>query len=77
MEYHKTKDIIHVQQLLGHCDIKSTMTYINLEQALFNEEDGSFHVRVAQTPEEIQSYIESGFEFVVAKDNLLYFRKRK
>ncbi len=39
MEYYKTHDIthdiIHVQQVLGHRDIKSTMLYIDVEQALF------------------------------------------
>jgi hypothetical protein len=28
--------LTHVQQVLGHADIKSTMLYINLEKALFN-----------------------------------------
>ncbi len=35
VEYHKTKDIIHVKNLLGHRDIESTMVYIHIEQALF------------------------------------------
>ncbi len=35
-EYHKTRDLIHVQEVFGHADIKSTMAYINLEKALFN-----------------------------------------
>ena len=35
MEYHKTKDIIHVKTILGHKSIESTMTYINIEAAIF------------------------------------------
>jgi hypothetical protein len=30
MEYHRTKDILHVKQLLGHKQIQNTMFYINL-----------------------------------------------
>jgi integrase len=78
MEYHRTKDIIHVQQLLGHRDIKSTMLYIYLEKQLFQStNDDSFHVRVAKTPEEIKALLEVGFEYVLEKDGLLFFRKRK
>ncbi len=55
MEYHKTKDIIHVQQLLGHRDIKSTMLYITLEQQLFQNTNDQFHVRVAKTTEDIKA----------------------
>ncbi len=35
MEYHKAKDILHVQQLLGHRSIKKTLLYtlpVNLEE---------------------------------------------
>jgi hypothetical protein len=30
MEYHKTRDTIHVQQLLGHRDLRNKLVYINL-----------------------------------------------
>ena len=77
-EYHKTKDIIHVQQILGHQDIKSTMMYIQIEQALFqNSMDDEFHVKVAKTEEEIKGLLEIGYEFILQKDGLAYFRKRK
>ena len=77
MEYHKTKDILHVMKLLGHKNIENTMIYINVEQALFHEENQEFHVRVAQKPDEIKSLLEAGFEYVCEKDGLLFFRKRK
>ncbi|MGC8999358.1 MAG: tyrosine-type recombinase/integrase, partial [Candidatus Bathyarchaeia archaeon] len=35
MEYHKTKDIIHVKELLGHRNIQNTLIYITIEKALF------------------------------------------
>jgi integrase len=47
-EYHETKDIIHAQQLLGHCDIKSTMICINLEQALYSASNDEFDVKTAK-----------------------------
>lgn len=34
MEYHKTKDILHVKEMLGHKDIENTMLYIQVEKAL-------------------------------------------
>jgi integrase len=78
MEHRKTKDIIHVQQLLGHRDIKSTMLYIYVENQLFqNAANDDFHVKVAKTPEEIKALLEVGFEYIVEKDGLLFFRKRK
>ena len=78
MEYHKTKDIVHVKTILGHRRIDSTMIYINIEQAIFiNTTSEDFHVKVAQTAEEIKSLLETGFEYVLQKDGLAYFRKRK
>ena len=37
MEYHKTKDILHVQRMLGHRSIESTLIYIKLEETLFQK----------------------------------------
>jgi site-specific recombinase XerD len=34
MEYHKTKDILHVQRILGHRNIHNTMMYIRLEETI-------------------------------------------
>ncbi|RJS68580.1 site-specific integrase [Candidatus Bathyarchaeota archaeon] len=78
MEYHKTKDIIYVKQLLGHKNIQNTLIYITIEKALFQHGlDEEFHVRVAQKPEEIKALLEAGFEYVLQKDGLAFFRKRK
>ena len=30
MEYHKTKDILHVMRILGHRNIKNTLVYTHL-----------------------------------------------
>jgi len=74
MEYYKTKDILHVMRVLGHRNIKNTLLYTQLIKFKENDE---FVCKVARKPEEIQELIEAGFEFVLEKDGLAYFRKRK
>jgi len=78
MEYHKTKDIFYVKELLGHKSIQSTQVYIHIERSLFlNATPDEYHVKVAKTQEEITQLLETGFEYVLQKDDLAYFRKRK
>ena len=36
-----------------------------------------FHVKIAETPEEIKGLLEVGFEYVCEKNGLAFFRKRK
>lgn len=80
IEYHRTKDLIYVQKLLGHKSIQSTMIYIDYEAALFgsatNEE---FTVKVALNVEEACKLSEVGFEYVTGDyaDGGKIFRKRK
>jgi len=78
MEYHRTKDIIHVKEFLGHKDVKNTEIYITVERVIFGESSADeFHVKVAKTPEEIKQLLEVGYDFICEKDGLLFFRKRK
>lgn len=77
MEYHKTKDILHVKELLGHRKIDTTTLYIQLDKALFQGKPDEFTVRVATKPEEIKELLEAGFEYVCQKDSLMFLRKRK
>jgi len=78
IEYHKTKDIIHVQQLLGHRDIKSTMIYISIEQAIFQESNDEFITRVAKTTQEAKELLNARFDYVcTTPENLMLFRRRK
>jgi len=77
MEYHKTKDPWHVKRVLGHKTLKSTEVYINIEQALFEQEPEEFHVKATSDPKEIKQLLEVGFEYVCSKNNLMFFRKRK
>jgi integrase len=76
-EYHKTRDILHVQQLLGHRDLRNRLIYINLEKALFQNADEEFHVLVAQNLDEACKLLEVGFEYVTDLDGAKLFRKRK
>jgi integrase len=77
-EYHRTRDILYVQQFLGHREIKNTMIYIAIEHTTFGlSADDEFHVRVTEKTEEIKALLETGFEYVCQKDNLVFLRKRK
>lgn len=79
IQYHKTKDILHVQRLLGHKSIQNTLIYIDLEKNLFNSSDEGYTIRVAINTGESCSLIEAGFEFVTGEyaDGGKIFKKRK
>jgi integrase len=77
MEYHKTKDILHVQQLLGHRDLRNTLIYINLEKAIFQNADEEYHVKVAENLQEACKLIAVGLEYVTDLNGAKLFRKRK
>jgi hypothetical protein len=77
MEYHKTKDIMHVKYVLGHKSITSTLVYINLESALFLQTNDNFTCKVAKDLNEATQLIEAGFEYITEMDNVKLFRKRK
>lgn len=57
MEYHKTKDFLHVKQLLGHKNINNTMLYTQL----IHFEGDEYHVKVAKTLEEVKELLAAGF----------------
>jgi integrase len=67
MEYHRTKDILHVQRLLGHKNIQNTLIYIDLETKLFGKSTDGFTVRIAHDVGEAASLTESGFEYVTGE----------
>lgn len=75
--YHKTRDILHVKETLGHKDINNTLIYIHLEAALFKTVNDTFTVRTATTLNEAEQLLEVGFEYVTEIDNVKLFRKRK
>jgi len=78
IEYHRTKDILHVQRLLGHRNIQNTLIYIDLETKLFNTTSEGFTSRVAHNVGDACSLVEAGFEYVTGEynDGGKIFRKR-
>ena len=73
MEYHKTRDILHVMEVLGHKRIQNTLKYTHLVDFKNDE----YVCRVAKTEKEIAELIEAGFEYVCEHNGLKFFRKRK
>ncbi len=77
MEYHKTKDILHVMQLLGHNSLRTTLIYIDIEKATFKNTNDEFTIRVTDNLEEAVKFLEVGFEYVTDMAGKKVFRKRK
>ena len=73
MEYHKTKDILHVQKMLGHRSINSTLLYTQL----VHFEGSEFTCKVAETLDEAKELVEAGFQYVTEMEEKKIFRKRK
>lgn len=71
MEYHKTKDVLHVQERLGHRSIASTLIYTYLVN-LGNE----YTVKVAKTLKEYEE-LKAEFKYVTDRDEVKIYRKHK
>lgn len=74
MEYHRTKDILYVKELLGHKNIQNTLVYTHLVSF---EEDDAYVVKIASTIEEFTALLESGFEYITDYEGKKVLRKRK
>ena len=74
VEYAKTKDILYVQKLLGHRNLKTTLRYTQLLALPQNEE---YICKAAKTIEEATQLIEAGFQYVTEIDDAELFRKLK
>lgn len=77
MLYHKTKDVLYVKEKLGHRNINSTLIYIQLSEAIFQEENSSYCCKVAQTIEEAMRLCEEGWEEWSEFNGCKIYRKRK
>jgi integrase len=75
-DYHKTKDPLYVMKRLGHKNLKNTLIYIQLEEALFKDEV-DYVSKIAKTEAEACVLIEAGFDFVCDFDGHKLFRKKK
>ncbi len=73
MEYHRTKDILHVMRMLGHKSITNTLKYTQLVD--FQNDD--YVCKAAKTLTEASQLIEAGFEYVTDVEEVKLFRKRK
>lgn len=73
MEYHRTKDILHVKQLLGHKKLDNTLIYTQL----VSFESDEYICKVARTIDEAAQLVEAGFDYVTDMDSCKLFRKRK
>jgi hypothetical protein len=76
MRYHKTRDLLHIQDTLGYRDVQSSQVHIQLNHALFSTESDEFHVKTAETIPETRK-LEAGFEYVTTIDEVQVFRTRK
>lgn len=75
MEYHKTNNLMLVQQILGHRSILSTIGYTHLVK--FRPDD--YVVEVAKNVKEACGLVKAGFQYVTGEydDGGKIFRKPK
>lgn len=74
IEYARTKDILYVQRLLGHKNIKTTWRYTQLVDFPGEEQ---YVCKTANTVEEAKDLIEAGYEKHDEFNGLHLYRKRK
>jgi len=74
MEYHKTKDRLHVKAMLGHKDLRTTLRYTQLLETL---EDDEYTCKTATNVKEATELLEHGFEYITEIDGTKLFKKRK
>lgn len=72
MEYHRTKDILYVMNILGHKRIQNTLKYTQL----INDEE-EYASKVAKTTAEACALVDAGFEYICDVQDDKIFRKRK
>ncbi len=78
MLYHYTKDVLLVQQFLGHKSIENTQLYIQLDKQLFQSvPEDTFIIRAVNTIEEAIKLGEVGFEPYLVIQGVQLMRKRK
>ncbi|MCW3976478.1 MAG: hypothetical protein NWE77_00935 [Candidatus Bathyarchaeota archaeon] len=75
IEYHRTKDILHVKRLLGHKKLENTEICTHL----IDFESDEWHVVHAKNLKDETKLIEAGFEYIrySQEDDVAIYRKRK
>jgi len=74
VEYRRTKDTLHVMQVLEHRRIQNTLKYT---QPVHFEALDNYVCKVAKIDQEIGALIELSFEYVCENQVLKFFRKPK
>ena len=78
MLYHDLHDLRHVQKVLGHKQITSTVIYENTACALWLEDiNDNFVCKVAHNEQEETELINTGFQHVNNRGELAFYKKRK
>jgi len=63
---------------MGHKNIEVTRRYIHISNGIFGSGfNDKFIVKIAKSSKEIADLLEVGFEYIMTKEDLVYFRKRK
>lgn len=73
LEYHANKDIVHVQRLLGHKSIASTLKYIQLIDTSPDE----WIYKAVTFAEEAAKLIEAGFTCETRINGVSPFKRRR
>ena len=74
--YGQTKNLVLVQQKLGHRNINSIMVYISLVDT--DEENQDYHHAIARNEKEAGKLIEEGWNYVcTTPQDIMMFRRRK
>ena len=78
MEYHTTKDLLHVMAFLGHKKSDNTLLYVQLDEKLFaNPEDDQWTVKAVHNEVEAIKLGEIGFSPYLIINGVQLVRKRK
>lgn len=78
MDYHKTKDIMHVRYILGHKNINCTLVYINLEETIFLQSTDEWYTIVTHSIDEECKAVEANFTLQRAiNETTAIYKKRK
>jgi integrase len=72
MEYHKSKNILYIQERLGHRNIASTLVYTHL----VNFESDEYHTATYRSLKEDEELPKAGFEYITERDGVKIYRKR-
>lgn len=66
-------NVLTVQRLLGHKNIRNTMKYIGM----ITFKDDEFEVATATSVEEAKKILEAGFDYIAEKNGIMLFRRPK